>query len=142
MSDAAPLTGGCLCGAVRYTLTAPIRRAVNCHCTRCRKISGAAFQTIFLVRKDDFRLDAGEGELSSYVVSEVATKHFCRTCGTAVYSSLTRLPKHVLLPLGSLDDPKLVTPEINIHCEKMLPWVKEIGAMPLYPRSAEEGPGE
>lgn len=142
MSDSTPLSGGCLCGAVRYTLTAPVRRAVNCHCTRCRKISGAAFQSIFLVKKDDFRLDAGEANMSTYTVSEVATKHFCRTCGTPVYSSLTRLPKHVLLPLGSLDDPQLVTPEINIYCENMLPWVKEIGEMPLYPRSAEEGAGE
>lgn len=135
------LAGGCLCNAVRCTLTAPVRRVVNCHCTRCRRISGAAFQTVFLVHNETFKIDSGSGELTAFGVSPQTQKHFCRICGTPVYSKLERLPKHLLLPLGSLDDPQVLTPQINIHCENMLEWVKEIAALPMYPRSAEEGAG-
>jgi hypothetical protein len=139
MSDFKPLTGGCLCGAVRYTLTAAVRRVVNCHCTRCRRISGAAFQTVFLVHTGNFHLDRGADQLTSYGVSPQTQKNFCCICGSAIYNKLERLPKHVLLPIGSLDDPNAVAPEINIHCENMLPWVLDIMALMNFPRSAEEG---
>ena len=40
MTMPSPLTGGCLCGAVRYTINAPISALRVCHCTHCQKTSG------------------------------------------------------------------------------------------------------
>ena len=55
-----PVIGSCLCGGVRFELTQPFRRASHCHCSRCRKHSGAFGLTQGRVPQDGFRLLEGE----------------------------------------------------------------------------------
>ena len=64
MGDA--LTGSCLCGGVRYEITGPFRRAGHCHCSRCRKHSGAAAGTQGRVLQEHFRLTQGGILLRTY----------------------------------------------------------------------------
>ncbi len=133
------MTGACLCGAVQYQLNQPVKAVANCHCNTCKKISGAAFQTVVIVDRDAFEITAGKETLSSYQMTENARKHFCRNCGSAVYVLHKKFPASCLLQLGSLSDPTAVQPTINVFCETMLPWVKDITALPSFDQRPEKG---
>lgn len=127
-------TGSCLCGSVRFQVEAPFQTAVNCHCNRCKKITGAAFESIALAPRSAFVLLDGEELLTAYHLSELASKHFCSRCGTPIYNLHARLPGRVIIHIGALDEPAGVTPSANIFCESMLPWVPAIGTLQSFPQ--------
>ena len=60
------MTGGCLCGAVRYRLDGPLGPVVQCHCLQCRKAQGGAFALVTPVRAEHFVLLAGADALRGY----------------------------------------------------------------------------
>lgn len=128
------LTGSCLCGAITYKVHGPNMTVANCHCKTCKKMSGGAFTTIAIIDDKAFEIVAGQDDLASYKISEQATKHFCRSCGTPIFNSHVNFPDHCMTAVGSLDDPGLATPAMNIFCESMLPWVKEIAERPCFAR--------
>ncbi len=128
------LTGACLCSAVKYRVNGPVKAVANCHCMTCKKITGGAFETIVIVDESNFKIIEGQSILTTYQISEIATKHFCSTCGTPVFNSHKKYPGNYMVHVGSLDDPALVTPSINIFCDSMLPWVKNIADLQCFDR--------
>ena len=70
------VTGGCLCGAVRFEVDGPFLRAGHCHCSRCRKHSGAAVCTQARVLREHFRLRSGAERVKSYQPGDGAVKAF------------------------------------------------------------------
>ncbi len=132
MSD--NLTGSCLCRAVKYVITGPIKAVANCHCDTCKKITGAVFETVAIVGEKDLEITEGRDSLMAYRISENAIKHFCPVCGTPIFNLIKKYPGNCMMQVGSLDDPALVTPAINIFCESMLPWVKSIGDLKCFER--------
>jgi len=126
------ITGSCLCSAVKYVVNGPIKAVANCHCSICKKSAASAFATIAIIAENDFDIIAGEEALTTYQVSERATKYFCRTCGTAVFNLHKKYPGNYMTAVGSLDDPSRVTPAINIFCDNMLPWVKGIADLKCF----------
>ena len=76
------VTGGCLCGAVRYRARRPLRPAIACHCTQCRKTSGH-YVSATCAWRENFVLTNDEG-LEWYGSSEHAQRGFCRKCGSSV----------------------------------------------------------
>lgn len=74
-------TGGCLCGAVRYTVTGPLRPVVACHCGQCRKSSGHHVAATSAPRA----AVAVEGELRWFASSATARRGFCPTCGSQLF---------------------------------------------------------
>ncbi len=80
--------GGCLCGAVRYTLHAPAKEVWHCHCEMCRKAWGALFSTTALVGRDDITNNQGQDNLTTYKSSPAIARHFCRTCGCDLFADL------------------------------------------------------
>lgn len=117
------ISGSCFCKAVQYRITAPIPLVVNCHCNHCKKASGAAFSSLAVIREKRLEIIAGREVLASYQLAETLTKHFCRCCGTPIFNRNSHYPGRCMVALGSLDDPTLVTPAANIHCENRLSWV-------------------
>ncbi|OZA00216.1 MAG: hypothetical protein B7X99_05040, partial [Rhizobiales bacterium 17-65-6] len=75
-----PLTGGCLCGAVRYEIIAEPVVSCHCHCSLCRRASGAPFATWTTVPLDGFRWTRGTP--ARFRSSEKAARDFCSACGT------------------------------------------------------------
>ena len=78
-------TGGCLCGGVRYETEGPFLRAGHCHCSRCRKHSGAAVCTQGRVPREGFRLMRGEPLIRVYRPDGGAVKAFCSVCGSSLF---------------------------------------------------------
>jgi glyoxylase I family protein len=94
--------GQCLCGAVRYEVTAPLGEARLCHCEMCRRANGAAFSANVRVARKDYSLVAGEASITEYESSPGHFRAFCRVCGSPVYARLQVDPEHIRLRLGGL----------------------------------------
>ena len=93
-------TGGCLCGAVRYQVTGPLRAVVACHCSQCRRASGHHVAATAAARAD---VDI-EGPVAWYESSPGARRGFCPTCGANLFWAGPN-PARISIFAGSLDAP-------------------------------------
>jgi hypothetical protein len=112
MADAKHV-GGCLCGAVRYEATGPLRGFVACHCRHCRKQSGhyPAFTNVPLDRFALTRQDA----LRWYSASDQAQRGFCADCGSFLFW-WPQTRTHISISGGSFDGPTGGRIEKHIFC--------------------------
>jgi hypothetical protein len=116
--QAAALTGGCLCGACRYTLkSAP--RVHYCHCSMCRKATGSAFAVLAWVAKEDVSWEGREPR--SRQSSPIAVRSFCSDCGTPM--TLSYGDEEIAVHAGSLDHAESAVPQYHYGAEGRLPWV-------------------
>ncbi len=131
------LTGGCLCGDVRYELDGKIFHETNCHCSTCRRASGAPMVSWFSVARSQVRwlrtLPA------RYRSSTRATRSFCSRCGTALTYEADAYPDEIDITTCSLDNPELVPPKDHTHMSSRLSWVKLNDGLPQH---AELRPGD
>lgn len=74
-------TGSCLCGAVNYKTTGPLRPVIACHCTQCRKSSGHHVAATSVAR-DALHIS---GDVTWYASSPRARRGFCGTCGSPLF---------------------------------------------------------
>jgi hypothetical protein len=81
-----PLTGGCLCGGVRFEVNEPPVSANYCHCTRCQRRTGTAASAQARLAPGSFRITAGEDLVRAYKPEDGFPKAFCSACGSALWS--------------------------------------------------------
>jgi hypothetical protein len=130
-----PLSGGCLCGGVRFEVTQPFLRANWCHCSRCRKHSGAPALTQGRVPAEGFRLLAGEELLVVYRPEGGGmAKVFCRLCGSSLFGGTWPEGPEVSIRLGSLDGDPGIRPQFHTFVESRAVW-EELpdDGLPRYP---------
>lgn len=120
-------TGGCFCGAVRYTIEPGDYRAANCHCTMCRRTSAAPFVTWAMVPKDKFRLL--EGAPREFQSSDHGARGYCADCGTPLVCKLDADPDTIDVTLCSFDDPTVLEPKLNIYVDTEVAWVGKTGEL-------------
>ena len=80
------LTGGCLCGAVRFEVSAPFDTAGYCHCTRCQRRTGNGSSANGRVAADAFAIVAGAEHIATWAPEKGQPKSFCVLCGGHLYS--------------------------------------------------------
>jgi hypothetical protein len=125
------VTGSCLCGGVRYEVAdGGFGRVVNCHCSMCRKATGAAFRTRASVRPAAFRWLAGEELVSRYQSSPGEARTFCRVCGATLATFLG--DKEIGLPLGTLDDDPVVRPAAHLFVNSKAAWFEIADGLPQF----------
>ncbi len=117
-----PLTGGCLCGAVRYEVTGPLQSASYCHCTRCQRRTGTASSANARVARADFRLRSGAEALRTFRPPDGAPKVFCSLCGSAVFSGDLDRDAPLGLRLGGVDGDPGIRPQFRQFVEFAAPW--------------------
>jgi len=105
-------SGGCLCGAVRYSVTGPLRAVVLCHCTQCRRHTGH-FMAATAARHRDFRLEEA-AELRWYASSEQARRGFCGRCGSTLFWQ-AEARDYVSIAAGTLDGDTGLESACHIH---------------------------
>jgi len=117
------ITGRCLCGAVAYEVRGPFTHFLHCHCSRCRKASGASHATNALVAPEAFRWTRGEDELQRFDLPEAASfaTGFCRRCGSPM-PHLTRSGRAVIVPAGTFDADPGEKPSRHVHWTSRAPW--------------------
>jgi hypothetical protein len=132
---AAPLTGSCLCGGVRFEVTLPFRRANYCHCSRCRKHSGSNALVQGRVPREGFRLVAGEDLVRVYrPEGGGAAKAFCGVCGSSLFGGTWPEGPEVSIRFGSLDSDPGLRPEYRSFVDSKAAWDELPGdGLPRYP---------
>ncbi len=114
-------SGGCLCGAVRYSFDEPIYGCVNCHCDSCRKNCASPMTTFVGVHDGHWRWT---GEPASIFSSSPGVKrHFCARCGSPVAFISEKLTNKMHFYLAQLDDPEAFTPEGHSFKSSKLTWL-------------------
>ncbi len=127
------LKGGCLCGAVRYRITAEPVTSTVCHCRDCQRFTGSAFGALVYVPKEALTIEGTMKTFTSLGGSgKPMLRHFCPECGSSIAQEPGTRPGVVVLNVGTLDDPKLMTPAREIFCDDALPWVQTVGDMPRF----------
>jgi hypothetical protein len=121
-SPSNPLQGGCLCGAVRYEISAPFSSAGYCHCTHCQRRTGTASSANARVPREGFRLLQGEQQLRSFQAPEGIPKLFCSNCGSALFSGAPLSDPEVAVRLGTLDRDPGIRFEYRQFVDSAVTW--------------------
>ena len=135
------LKGSCLCGTVRYEITAPIAYASHCHCGQCRKAHGAAFASYGRVPLEHFRITAGASAVRVFRSSAAAMRSFCSTCGSNLEWRGTADPERTSIALGTLDDDPGTRPGLHIFVGSKAPWFEIHDDLPQFDADATGGNG-
>lgn len=123
MEDGAKgLSGGCLCGAVRYEIDGrPKGSVAHCHCTMCRRAAGSVAVTWFTIEPTQFQLTAGA--LARYASSEKGERGFCGACGSPITFVHADFPDEIDVTVGTLDRPEDMPADLHIWTDTRLPWL-------------------
>ena len=114
------LTGGCLCGAVRFTVDGEPNHVLHCHCSMCRKATGAVVATFANFDRDRV---AWSGAPARYESSAIAWRAFCPRCGTALSYTWNERPERVAIAVGAFDDPAALAATAHVFGADRLPWL-------------------
>lgn len=128
-------SGGCQCGAVRYTARGVPVLASICHCRMCRHASAAPAVGWATFAESDVRFDQGRPRI--YASSAEARRGFCAECGTQISFTASFMPGLIDLTLCSLDDPESIAPTLHIWHSRHLSWSEFADDLP---RLAEAPP--
>jgi hypothetical protein len=118
-----PLTGGCLCGGVRYEVTEPLHSASYCHCTRCQRRTGTAASVQARVEPGSFRITAGEELVTAYDPGDGGfLKCFCSRCGSSLWSENPNDSELRGVRLGTFDDDPGIRPSFRQFVAYAAAW--------------------
>lgn len=132
--EAMHVTGGCLCGAIRYAARGRAHFAVNCHCRVCQKITGSGYTPVMAFDAAEVTI---EGEIRWYERTGDSGRKvwegFCASCGARLAGKAETMPGLLLLQAGTFDDPALFRPSMNIYTASAAPWDALDPNLPGYP---------
>ena len=133
-----PFTGGCACGAVRYSCDEAPLAMFNCHCRDCQRASGGAFVTVALIRETALRMLNGQPKFHRTVgeVGRWTDRGFCAACGTPLFAKGEIGPGYMTIKPGSLDDPTWFKPTIDTWVGSAPTWMPQDTALPKTQKSA------
>lgn len=132
------VTGGCLCGSVRYQTAMPVSPPTFCHCASCRRASGAHMVAWMTVDRRGLRwLGAQPRE---YASSTAVLRGFCERCGTPLTYRHDSYGERIDLTIATLDEPARVAPVDHIWMADAVAWDRPADGLPqhagLRPRRA------
>ena len=131
-----PFTGGCVCGAVRYEVSAAPLMMFKCHCRDCQHVTGGGFVPGLLVPFPAFRLTKGELKYH-HTPSLAGGRHkrgFCAECGSRITGgeSDQRPGQFIGITAGSLDDPGWFQPQMDFFVSDAQPWDQMDSTLPKF----------
>ncbi|MDH3378253.1 MAG: GFA family protein [Gammaproteobacteria bacterium] len=125
------LTGGCLCGTVRHQAWGQPLSVVHCHCSMCRRCSGAALATFVGFPKQ--AVEFTHGSPTMYHSSSTGRRRYCRQCGSSLSYYDENDPNSLWLTVGSLDHPGEVNPTEHWYATDTVEWIHMEDDLPHYP---------
>lgn len=120
------ITGGCLCGKVRFEASGQPYRVGICHCLDCRKHHGALFHASAVFPADSVVI---QGQTQAY-----SGRHFCPQCGSTVFG---RSEDEIELNLGSMDAPGQFTPSYELWVIRRESWLPAFPGTRRYERNRD-----
>ncbi len=138
-----PVTGGCMCGRIRYSASRPHRFTAVCHCRMCQRWSGSAMLGTVAFEKGCVTFMTAEPE--TYPSSLVCDRGFCATCGSSIftrYRSGGAFDDVLFVALGTLDDPEIAQPDVHYGAEGELSWMHRDDGVPRIPIDVDDPGGQ
>jgi hypothetical protein len=116
------VTGGCLCGKVRYEAQVFLKSAFYCHCRICQKSSGQPAEITVPIKAGTLVFTKSKPKY--YVSSQHGQRGFCGECGSRIVWQALQPENDWLtnVDVGSLDNPAAVKPSKHIFVDTRLPW--------------------
>jgi hypothetical protein len=134
MTMADNFSGGCLCGAVRYRANKGPIRGVMCHCSMCRKHSGAP--ALAFVHFDSSHFEWLTQPPAAYSSSQFAKRLFCASCGSTLGMWEEVLSDRVQVCVGSLDEPSRVNFDDHVWTSSKVDWFDTTDSLPRFAKSS------
>jgi hypothetical protein len=136
------LSGGCACGAVRFTCASTPVAMLNCHCSDCQRSSGAPFASGVVVLSSDLSVSGKPAEYSVIGSSGQQTaRTFCATCGTPLFTRGESNPAFTSIRFPALDKHIDFRPMLDIWTSRAQPWVCLDPSIPKFQQSPQP-PGD
>jgi len=135
MSDV--ITGGCLCGKIRYTVSQPVLNVIACHCTNCQKASGSGVSHNTPVPTSALTITQGAPKAFADTANSgnKLYRYFCGDCGSPLYSQREKTPEMLVIKVGSIDNTNSMKLIMNIWTNSARPWVHMDAATESYPEN-------
>jgi len=130
------LRGGCFCGRIRYEAAGAPFHETSCHCSICRRTTGAPFVAWFSVPRSSFRM---HGEPARFSSTAKGTRTFCPQCGAQLTFEHADHPGEIDVTTCSLDDPNALPPRDHTRTSGKLSWIKLCDGLPEYRESRPQG---
>jgi hypothetical protein len=134
------LTGGCLCGGVRFEVTEPLLSTGYCHCTRCQRRTGSAASAQGRIAPGALRVTSGADLVRTYEPPDGFAKSFCSACGSALWSQHPDSGEMMSVRLGAFDGDPGVRPAYRQFTAYAAVWepLPDDG-LPRYPETRPPG---
>ena len=117
------VSGGCMCGAIRYAFNSKPKYSLICQCTQCQKVTGTGHAPAIAVTSESFNL---KGTLTYFKQlandGNTVSNGFCPTCGNPILKTTTAVPDHVYIHVGGLDEPGQFKPEFVVYSSSGHSW--------------------
>jgi hypothetical protein len=125
--------GGCLCGHIRYAAGPGAFHETLCHCSICRRSTGAPLVAWFSVPRAAFRFVTGQP--TSFQSTSHGTRSFCPHCGTQLTFEDADHPDEIDITSCSLDEPNALPPKDHTHTATQLRWLTLGDDLPKHERA-------
>lgn len=126
------VTGGCLCGSVRYQINGPITSLGHCHCTMCQRYHGTAYSTYSMVPKNDYAITKGDSVLNTAHTSAQVQRKFCSKCGSPISYENDASTDNIWITAGSLDADPGCEPQYHIFVKDKVAWLEITDDLPQF----------
>lgn len=130
------LKGGCFCGAIGYETAGASFHQTNCHCSICRRTTGAPFVAWFSVPRSEFCF--AQGTPTRYRSTAKGTRSFCSHCGTQLMFEHDDASDELDVTTCSFDDPEQLPPTDHTRTSIKLAWVELAEDLSEYPEARNE----
>jgi len=128
-----PITGGCLCGAVRYEVISDPMMSFVCHCHDCQHTSGATGMSLYAVSRGSLKIVGDPAYYEKTGDSGAKARlAFCPTCGSNLFGFPDIAPELATVSALSLDDPSQFAPDFNIYTRSAQHWDVMDSSIPAY----------
>lgn len=118
-----PMTGACLCGAVKYRAAIEPVITGNCHCRDCQRSSGSAYAPVFFVPVAALAIEGSVRYYESVGGSGAKVRRgFCPTCGSQLFAVAESMPGLISVRAGTLDDTSHYVPSADIFVSQAAAW--------------------
>jgi hypothetical protein len=130
-TEQVPLRGSCLCGLVAYQVPDSFEYAFYCHCSNCRRATGAAAKPFAAIRSDRLVVVRGGDQIMRYGGGGANHDAHCGRCGSLLYS-LVRDGTYLHVTLGTLIDSPSIRPTAHIFAGSKAPWDVICDGLPQF----------
>lgn len=123
-----PISGGCLCGKVRYTVSHPPISQGICYCHQCQRTGGAYGSPLMVLSASTFENNQADISFSETKSDRGSTvkRHFCKECGSHIFATISDIPSLLTVKANTLDDFSRFTPEYLV-------WTKSADPLCIFP---------